>query len=304
MIQTLSEGGQAAITSIRLCGYQPAMSVHTRAMQHVVAAIRRHGGPDIPVDFRENVTISGQLASDLPKLIESGAMHIGYFSSSYLAGRVPALQKFDRPFPSPDRSAIFADLDGALGAQLANAVAAATGFRVLAYWDNGLRHISNSRRPIRSPDDCAGLKIRTTNNAFHQSVFRSLGFEPIWIDVADLPAAVELGVVDAQENPLTNLVNFGLHRHQCHISLTGHFFGVSCVLVNRAAFDAWPAEIRRLITTSIADATPLQRQMAASEDARCLAILAASGCKIIGREELDIAAFKARCSASLPVSPA
>ncbi len=297
MSQSLSEGGQVETTSIRLCGYEPATSVHTQAMQHVVAAIRRHGGRDIVVDFHENVTVSGQLASDLPTLIESGAIDLGYFSSSYLAGRVPALQQFDRPFPSPDRSVIFADLDGALGEELADAVAAATGFRVLAYWDNGLRHISNARRPIRTQADCVGLRIRTTNNAFHKSVFRALGFEPVWIDVADLAAAVELGVVDAQENPLTNMVNFGLHRHQCHVSLTGHFFGVACVLVNRATFDAWPAEIRRLVTTSIADATALQRQMAASEDARCLAILAASGCKILGPDELDMAAFKASCSA-------
>ncbi len=130
-------------------------------------------------------------------------------------------------------------------------------------------------------------------------MFRTLGFEPIWIDVADLPAAVELGVVDAQENPLTNLVNFGLHRHHRHISLTGHFAGVACVLVNRATFDAWPAEIRRLVTTATAEATTLQRKLAAAEDDRCLAILAAAGCTIIGRDELDIGAFKAKCDPSL-----
>jgi hypothetical protein len=98
-------------------------------MQQVVATIRRHGGYNMRVDFRENVTISGQLASDLPKLIESGAIDMGYLSSSYLAERVPALQRFDRPFPPGDRAATFADLDGPLGEQLGQAVAAATGFR-------------------------------------------------------------------------------------------------------------------------------------------------------------------------------
>ena len=90
-----------------------------------------------------------------------------------------------------------------------------------------LRHFSNRLHPIRHPRDCLGMKIRTLDNALHQQVFRALGFEPVTIDVKDMPAAIASGAVDAQENPLTNTLNFGLHRTHRHISMTSHFFGVA-----------------------------------------------------------------------------
>ena len=76
------------------------------------------------------------------------------------------------------------------GAALAEQVASATNYRVLGWWDNGIRHISNAVRPIRTPADCVGLRLRTLDNAQHQSAFRRLGFVPTFIDVADLPRAV------------------------------------------------------------------------------------------------------------------
>jgi C4-dicarboxylate-binding protein DctP len=278
---------------IRMGGYLPLSSVSTQAMHHVAASLRRHGGADLSISFEENVTLSGRMAIDLVTMVETGKMDICYFATSYLARRIPALRQFDLPFPEASHADMLAGLDGEHGGVLADDVAASTNLRVLAYWDDGMRHISNARHPIRTPQDCRGLKLRTVDNEFHQDVFRAIGFDPIRIDVADLQAAVELGVVDAQENPLTNLVNLGLHRHHRHVSLTGHFFGVLCVLVNRNRFDSWPAEIRRLVTHAIAEATGIQRQLARNEDERCLAILQNAGCRIIPREELDIDAFKA-----------
>src|SRR5262249_46352675 len=157
-------------------------------------------------------------------------------SSSYLAGRVPSLRLLDLPFLVSDRARAYEALDGPLGDRLAADIAGVTGYRVLGFWDNGFRHFSNRLRPIRHPRACRGLRIRTLDNELHQQVFRQLGFEPVTIDVKDLPAAVASGQIDAQENPLTNTLNFALHRTHRHISLTSHFFGVALLLVNREHF--------------------------------------------------------------------
>ena len=113
-----------------------------------------------------------------------------------------------------------------------------TGYRVLGYWDNGFRHISNRLRPIRHPDDCRGMRIRTLDNAVYRQALAAMGFAPVTIDVKDLVRAVETHEVDAQENPLTNTVNFGLHRTHKHLSLTSHFYGVALLLANRAWLEA------------------------------------------------------------------
>jgi TRAP-type C4-dicarboxylate transport system substrate-binding protein len=179
---------------------------------------------------------------------------------------------------------------------MAEDVARRTGFRVLAFWDNGVRHISNRVRPIRKPADCAGLRIRTLDNAMHQAYFRRVGFEPVFLDVKDLPRAVADGRVDAQENPLTNIVNFELHRHHRHVSLTGHLFGVALLLVNRGRFDSWPVEFRAALRDAAAAATAAQRSEAIREDDVCFDLLRADGVAIVPPDAIDRAGFAAAAS--------
>jgi tripartite ATP-independent transporter DctP family solute receptor len=277
---------------LRCGGYQGQDSVHTRALRVLEAEI---GGPGlgVEVELTPNITEQGRKASDLLTLVEGGELDLCYFSSSYLAGRVPSLRVLDLPFLVTDRERAYRALDGDLGKRLADDISTATGFRVLAYWDNGFRHFSNRLRPIRHPRDCQSMKIRTLDNALHQQVFRALGFEPIVIDVKDMPAAIASGAVDAQENPLTNTLNFGLHRTHRHISMTSHFFGVALVLVNRAKFDGWSADARQLVSNAVATATRAQRGFATGEDVDCLARLKADGCAIVAADAIDRPAFEA-----------
>ena len=88
-----------------------------------------------------------------------------------------ALGDFDRPFQAASREASFATLDGERGRSLAAQVAGATAYRVLGFWDNGIRHISNGERAIRTPADCFGLRLRTLDNAQHQTAFRRLEYK-------------------------------------------------------------------------------------------------------------------------------
>ncbi|HEU4378179.1 MAG TPA: TRAP transporter substrate-binding protein [Hyphomicrobiaceae bacterium] len=277
---------------LRCGGYQGEDSVHTRALRALKAEIGR-AVSGVEIELTPNVTAQGRKASDLLALVESGDLDLCYFSSSYLAGRVPSLRVLDLPFLVTQRARAYRALDGDLGKRLADDIGRATGFCVLAYWDNGFRHFSNGLRPIRHPRDCQGMKIRTLDNALHQQVFRALGFEPITIDVKDMPAAIASGAVDAQENPLTNTLNFGLHRTHRYISMTSHFFGVALLLGNRAKFDGWSTDTRQLVGKAVATATHTQRGYATSEDVDCLARLQADGCAIASADAIDLCAFEA-----------
>jgi TRAP-type C4-dicarboxylate transport system substrate-binding protein len=161
-----------------------------------------------------------------------------------------------------------------------------------------VRHISTRLRPIRHPGDCRGLSIRTLDNAMYQQVLAAVGFTPVVLDVKDLLRAVETHAVDAQENPLTNTVNFGLHKVHKHLSLTGHFHGVALLLANRAWFDRLAPEMQGAVRAAAADATAAQRQWAIHEDALCLERLKAEGVAIVPAEEIDMAAFRAAVAAA------
>jgi C4-dicarboxylate-binding protein DctP len=274
---------------IRIAGYQPAQSVHTRALHRLADSLPRE---TVEVALTENITAGGRRADDLLRMTEGDELDIIYFSSSYLAARAPALDMFDRPFRFPDRAAAHALMDGPAAQPLKDNVAQATGFRVLALWDNGIRHISNRVHPIRNPADCTGLRIRTLDNAAHQAFFHRLGFEPCFIDVKDLVRAAADGTIDAQENPLTNILNFGLHRYHRFVSLTAHLFGVALLLVNRQRFEAWPAELRAAFEAAAAEATRAQWRDAAAEDDQCHRRLLAEGMQFVAADEIDRPAFE------------
>jgi C4-dicarboxylate-binding protein DctP len=285
--------GDLMTTQIRFGGYQGAASAHTRAIAVFARALEDRLGDAVAVQVTANVGDLGHKAADLLQLVERGAFDLCYFSSSYLAGRVPALGVLDLPFAIDDRGRLHAALDGALGTRLEAAVAEATGYRALAFWDNGIRHLSNRARPIHTPADCLGLRLRTQHNAFHQAVFRALGFEPVAIDPSELPAAVESGRIDAQENPLTNLVNFGIYEHHPHVTLSAHLFGVALVLVNRERHDAWPEAVRAGVRAALAEATAAQRAFAREDDVTCLARLAQAGNQVVELTAPERAAFAA-----------
>lgn len=266
--------------TIRFGGYQGPNSVHTRGGYRFGEALSEIAGDSVDFRFDSNIVERGHKASDLLSMVESGDLDGCYFSSSYLAGRVPELGIFDQHFIVPDRGRAYAVLDGALGGKLAELVAQNTGFAVLDYWDNGFRHISSGRR-LQTPADCVGLKIRTLANDNHKRVFRALGFEPMSIDVRDLPEAVASGRVDAQENPLTNIYNFGLHRTHRHITLTRHLLGVALALFNAQSVATWPREIRQAVQAALRQATTAQRQFAEEDDRICGEKLTAEGVEIL-----------------------
>jgi TRAP-type C4-dicarboxylate transport system substrate-binding protein len=284
---------------IAMAGYQGEASVHTAALRHLAGAL---AGAGFEPNLMPDITAGGGTARGLFDAVEAGdGFQLCYLASGYLTARVASLGALDLPYAAPDRARLFAALDGAAGARIRQAVEAATGLRLLGYWDNGLRHLTNARRPLRAPADCAGLVIRTLDNATYQSSLAAMGFRPVVTDVAGLRAAVASGAVDAQENPLTNLLGFGLQAHHRFVSLTGHIQGVVLLACHAAWHDALPAAARGALHEAAAQATGLQRRLAAEEDARALEALAREGIEVLRPEDIDMAAFRAAC---MPVAQA
>jgi len=259
--------------TIRLGGYQPPASIHTRAARRFAERLGERLGDRIRFEQVVSVLDLGRPSGDLPLMVESGELSLCYMSTVLFTGRVPELAVLELPFVVRDRAAAWAALDGALGARLVDRLHAVTPFRVLGLWDNGFRHLTNRVRPIRRPADCRGLTIRTQPSALHGEVFRALGFTPRAIDIEEFVRQVAGGDVDAHDNPLTSIHVFGVHRHHRHITLTGHFFGASLLLCNADHYRAWPAEVRAAVDEAAAEATALQRQLAAAEDDAVLARL-------------------------------
>lgn len=281
---------------MRVGGYQGPGSVLTAGLARFCETLALD---DIAIVRVDDATQAGQTARALFDGIESGAFQAGYMASGYLTARVPELAVIDLPFSQGDRHAAYAALDGRAGAMLREAVHGATGYRVLGFWDNGFRHLTNHHRPLRGCADCSGLVVRTLDNRIYQETMAAMGFTPVVTDVRDLREAVMTGRVDAQENPLTNAVVFELFRKHRYLSMTGHFFGVVLFVCNADWFDTLPPGIRRAVEAAAAAASAEQRRRAEAQDSDALAFLKAEGVEILPPGALDLAGFRGACAGIL-----
>ena len=229
-------------------------------------------------------------------MVAAGDLELCYFSSSYLSQRVPALGIFDIPFQFTDRrdtkARLDGDLDGDLGALLKRDIAARTDYVVLDFWDNGLRHLSNGKRPVCVPGDCTGLRIRTLPSAGYHAAFRALGMTPVTIDVGVMMQAIASGEVDAQENPLTTIRLFGIEHYHPHVTTTACFHGIAPVLCNAKAWASWPGDVRAALRAAFTEATAAQWRFAAEDDVTCRADLTAKGVGIVDLDDDARAAFR------------
>lgn len=278
-----------------LGGYQGTGSVLTLGLQHFAGAFHSETHPALRPVMTDDVTTLGATARSLFDGIEAGTFDVGYMASGYLTQKVPELGVLDLPFAVAQREAAFAALDGSAGNMLRDAVERQTGYRLLGFWDNGFRHLTNRSRPITTPADCTGLVVRTIDNSIYTEVMSAIGFTPIITDVRDLREAVTTGRVDAQENPLTNTVGFDIHLHHPHATLTGHFFGIVLLVCNASWFRTLPSHIQDRVVAAARAATLVQRDAAVAQEAHALVAMKAAGVAIISAQDLDRAGFLAAC---------
>ena len=276
---------------IRMAGYGPPSTGFSKALQFIGDRLAAAFGTRVVVDYVFNIMDRGHKAEDILTLVESGEMTLGYQSSSYLTDRVPELGFVDLPFLFADNTQARAAMDGALGALLARKTEERINYRVLGWFENGFRHISNRLRPIHRPADLKDMKIRVLPSEIHRRTFELLGAVAMRMDLTEAIAMIKAGTLDAQENPLANTVTYGVHKFHKFHTLTSHFYISRPIFINRAAFDAWPEDLQRAMRAAVVDAVAFQRKLALEEHAQSRRIIEDAGCQIVELTAAEHAAF-------------
>ncbi len=281
--------------SIYWAGYHPEKSVQAQSIHFLRKELRALYGADIDFKFVSDVGDLGYNAIDLLNLVEEGQIDCCYFFSSYLTEKVNELNIFEIPFQISSREKIYDLLDGEIGEYLSNQVELKTGYKVIGWWDNGIRHLSSSKKLIKSIDDCNNLTIRIAKNSMHKMAFESLGFKTKFVDVKNLKNAIIQDEIDTQENPLTNIINYGIEDYHRYITLSSHLYGTSILLCNKKKYESWDKLFQNNLNTLIRRATIYQRQLATDEDKKCMKYLRTKGTKIIKLNETLRREMKLKC---------
>jgi tripartite ATP-independent transporter DctP family solute receptor len=204
---------------------------------------------------------SEQLGSDVEMLqsAQLGTLDITANSQGPLANIVPEVEIFGLPFLFATPEEVWKILDGPMGNQVA-ALVEKQNMKILAWWDNGIRHITNNVRPIKEVADLKGLKIRAPQAPLTIDIFKALGANPTPIAFGELYLALRQGTVDGQENPLVNIWSAKLYEVQKYISMTGHKYESTPFIVSMKTWKSLSADQQQLLQRAAKQAGDFERK--------------------------------------------
>jgi tripartite ATP-independent transporter DctP family solute receptor len=211
--------------------------------------------------------------------VRAGTIFATWVGVAFVSRLVPEVEAVSLPFVFEGREQAMRAIDGPVG-DLIEVKLAAKGFTALGWMELGSRHVTNSKRPLKTPEDFKGLKIRMQPNETHLATFRALGANPVAMDVKELYSALQQGVVDGQENPYPVIQANRYFEVQKYLSNTGHFFDFIILIANKRIFEGMDFGQKKAVREAAQAATAQQRKMAAEAEVAALAELKAKGMQL------------------------
>jgi TRAP-type transport system periplasmic protein len=221
--------------------------------------------------------------------VQIGTIDAVNLTTGALGNFVPEIRVLDLPFLFRDYEHARKTLDGAIGQELLGKFTP-RGLVALAWTENGFRHMTNSKRPITTPADAAGLKLRTMENRVHIEGYRAFGIQPTPMAFPELFGALQQGTVDGQENPIPVILASKFAQVQKHLSLTGHVYSPAVILVSPRLWGRVAEGDRAAFQAAARAAAAAQRRKVNEDETRGVAQLERDGMSVV--HNVDGAAFR------------
>lgn len=286
-IAGLSTGAFAAKYNLKF-----GHAVNTTDGQHAAAVkmaelVKARTNGDIEI----TIYPSNQLGNDAAMIngMRGGTIDIVSNGASNHNGIVSNTAALELPFVFRSAQHAYNVLDGSIGQGVLNELGA-HGIKGLAYWENGWRAFTNNKRPVRTPDDLKGLKIRSTPNPYHIQAFKLLGMNPAPMPISELYTALETGTFDAQEHPINVTWSSKFYEVQKHLTVSNHIYSPLIVAMNKTKFDGLPANYQKIMVDAAREAATYQRNLNAQNASKVIADLKKSGMQVV--ETVDMAPFQ------------
>jgi TRAP-type transport system periplasmic protein len=224
--------------------------------------VAKKSNGEIEVKVFPSSQLGGQ--KELIEGIIYGTVDMTLTGTAELGTFQPQMALFDLPFLMKDRKHAYRSLD-TVGMDLGKALEP-KGMKLLGFMENGIRHMTNNKRPIKSPADMKGLKIRVMNNKVYVEMVKSLGASPTPMGLAELYSAMQQGTVDGQENPSAHIYTKRFFEVQKYASLTGHAYAPEPVLISMITWNKMNAKQKAIVQDSANEAIAWQRKLSEKED--------------------------------------
>ncbi|WP_417728239.1 TRAP transporter substrate-binding protein [Roseovarius sp.] len=210
---------------------------------------------------------SATMGNDVEMLTSAsaGIIQVSANSQGAMSQIVPEIGLLGLPFLFKDLPTAWAVMDGDVGDML-DTRAQDAGLKILGFWDNGIRNVTHMSKNVSEPADLSGMKIRTPPDQMTVDIFEALGAAPAPLAWSELPTALQSGVFDGQENPLTNIYSAKLHEITPFVTMTGHKYESTPVVAGLAWWSGLDAATQACALSATAEAGALQRQLSLEGD--------------------------------------
>lgn len=278
--------------TLKYAHFQPAKDDQPK---HAAAlAFKDHVEKATNGSIKVEIYPAGQFGKDQPTMegvklgtLEMAVAHDGAISTVYKPIGVLGI-----PFTFENHEHAWRVYDSDWLTEFSSDMISKQGIRLLGLADNGVRHFTNSARPIKSPADMKGLKIRIQPSPVYQALVESLGASASAIPWAELPTALQQKVVDGQENGVTNILAASLYQHQKFITLDGHVWSVHGYVINERFYQSLSAAERKVVDEGTRKAIQIHRKMTSEQDKNAKAILEKVGMQVTTLSPAEIGEFR------------
>lgn len=273
---------------LKLGNVQPPGAIVQEGLRYMAERVRERSRGVIEIQ----VVPPSQLRSEQEILVSVrlGTLDMYEGSAASVSRFLPRLQALACPFLWLSTDSMAEVVRGPIGEELAGELLQKRGMRILDLgWVFGVRHLTTTRTPAKMPEDLKGLKIRVQPDPIYLATVRAMGAIPIPVDAGEVYTALQTGVVDGQENPISNIWQRRFHEVQEYLMLTGHITQNQVVLINEARFQNFTPDQQRLLVEAAREAGDYQNGLIAKAEAADLEKLKAAGMQVI---EPDVAAFR------------
>lgn len=232
---------------------------------------------------------SSQLGSDseLLKKLKLGTVDLA-LPSTVMTSVAAEFGVFEMPYLVQDRGHA-ARIADAVTRPILGPIAEKAGYRILGVWENGYREITNNKKPIVKPEDLQGIKLRVPGGVWRVKMFKAYGANPSPMELKEVFVALQTGVMDGQENPLTQIYSQKFQEVQKYLSMTGHVY-TPAYLTAGASWSRLPADVQKIVADTAKEIEPDILKLAAKLDGELIDKMKKSGIQV---NQADKAAFVA-----------
>lgn len=247
----------AAPVTLKLGHIAEPENPYGQGADHFAKRVKELSNGEIDIKVYPSSQLGNQ--RDLVEGLGLGTVDMTLTGTAVLGNFIPEVAVFDLPFIFRDVNHAYKALD-TVGMDLAKQ-GESRGMKTLAIWENGIRHMTNNKRPIKTPEDMKGLKMRVMEQPVYIEMMKSLDASPTPMAMSELYTALQKGVIDGQENPLAHIATKRFNEVQKNLSLTGHTYASEPLLISMAAWNKLTPEQQKILQQAAEETRDWERQL-------------------------------------------